>query len=385
MDMNTLIPTNTFANATFDILKMDGIEDPLINVDKLSAMDLEESYFLKTVNFLKENMSDYTKAKITLYKTISEATSDTVVLEGFSDFFSAIKSIIDKFLKWIKQLFQRFINTLNSLIESDNYLQKNKKVIDKFRSEDEFEIKGYKFTFQDNIPATDIVQDWSASLFDELGNDDAISTEMVRSANSTLNDYNDSYYDKFRGKVLGKEENISSADFAEEMFKIFRDGELDTDSITVDTGYIRLAKDRYFNYKNIISDVKRQQKRIEDAYHGVEKQLKDIISNNGKANPSQFISMLPDNVAVTQADTTALDSEGKFSGEFMTQLDIFIKNKVQQIQEISNIHALAFSVKLDAEKDCFKQDKATLYTALSKIYKNGSKRESVENINEEDK
>ena len=380
MEFDTLIPTNSFANATFDILKMDGIEDPLLSVDKLAGMDLEESYYLQTIDFLKENMSDYTNAKITLYKAISEATSDTIVLESFSDFFSSVKAIIDKFLKWIKQLFQRFINTLNSFIGSDNYLMKHKKDVDKFRAEDEFEIKGYKFTFNDNIPVTDIVQDWSASLFRELTGDHemAIGVEVVRSANNTLNEYNDSYYDKFRGKVIGKEEDISSSDFSEELFKVYRDDEIDTDTITVDTLYLRAAKDRYYNYKKTISDIKRHQKRIEDAYNEVEKQLKDIISNNGKANPSQFITMLPDGVNIKEPDKAALDNEGKLNGEFMAQLDIFVKNKVSQIQEISNIHALAFSSKLDAEKDCFKQDKATLYTALSKIYKNGAKRESMD-------
>ena len=37
------------------------------------------------------------------------------------------------------------------------------------------------------------------------------------------------------------------------------------------------------------------------------------------------------------------------------------------------IHTQAFSAKLEAAKDCFKQDKAILYKALQKIVKRSNK------------
>ena len=40
MDTFSCIPTNTTALANFDILKIDGVEDPLINADKLSDIDI---------------------------------------------------------------------------------------------------------------------------------------------------------------------------------------------------------------------------------------------------------------------------------------------------------------------------------------------------------
>ena len=62
------------------------------------------------------------------------------------------------------------------------------------------------------------------------------------------------------------------------------------------------------------------------------------------------------------------------SADLMQQIDIFVKQQVDRIQEYSNIHTLAFAAKLDAMKESAKQDKNTLYTAISKVQRTESKR-----------
>ena len=51
----------------------------------------------------------------------------------------------------------------------------------------------------------------------------------------------------------------------------------------------------------------------------------------------------------------------------VTQMEQYKKAKINQVQQMSNIHALAFGAKLDAAKDMFNQDKAVLYKALYRI------------------
>ena len=56
--MNNLFdftPTNTFSSVSFDVLKMDGVEDPLIDVNRLATMDINECYFETTVKFIIES------------------------------------------------------------------------------------------------------------------------------------------------------------------------------------------------------------------------------------------------------------------------------------------------------------------------------------------
>ena len=62
------------------------------------------------------------------------------------------------------------------------------------------------------------------------------------------------------------------------------------------------------------------------------------------------------------------------SGDLMYKLDLYTKAKVDQITEFSNIHTLAFSAKLDALKESYKQDRALLYTALLKIQRTDNAR-----------
>ena len=52
--MDNFVPTNTLASTAFDVLKMDAVDDPLINVNKLGTLDLEESYFATAVAFVNE-------------------------------------------------------------------------------------------------------------------------------------------------------------------------------------------------------------------------------------------------------------------------------------------------------------------------------------------
>lgn len=377
-DVCGFTPVNTFANATFDVLKMDTVEDPLINVNKLATMDFEESYFLMAVDFIRESMNDYTDSKIRLYKAISEATSDQVVLESFSDFFTSVKNIIDKFLKFIKSLFERFLNTLASIVNSDKYLNKHKKDLDKFKSTDEFTMMGYKYTFQDNIPSASAALEFSRNLLgDELySGTGALTVEDVKSAIQNMN--LDALYDAFRAEVIGQSsKNISASDFSEELFRVFRNDELDTEQLEIDATYVRQAKERYFGYAKEKSNVERQRKAIDQAYRNIEKQVKEIVSNNGNLNKAAFISKLPDSTNVRDIDDKNITTSGMLTAEFMTQIDIYVKAKIDMIQEYSNIHALAFSAKLDALKDSYKQDKATLYTALSKIMRTDNARKEV--------
>lgn len=377
-DVCGFTPVNTFANATFDVLKMDTVEDPLINVNKLATMDFEESYFLMAVDFIRESMNDYTDSKIRLYKAISEATSDQVVLESFSDFFTSVKNIIDKFLKFIKSLFERFLNTLASIVNSDKYLNKHKKDLDKFKSTDEFTMMGYKYTFQDNIPSASAALEFSRNLLgDELySGTGALTVEDVKSAIQNMN--LDALYDAFRAEVIGQSsKNISASDFSEELFRVFRNDKLDTEQLEIDATYVRQAKERYFGYAKEKSNVERQRKAIDQAYRNIEKQVKEIVSNNGNLNKAAFISKLPDSTNVRDIDDKNITTSGMLTAEFMTQIDIYVKAKIDMIQEYSNIHALAFSAKLDALKDSYKQDKATLYTALSKIMRTDNARKEV--------
>ena len=87
---------------------------------------------------------------------------------------------------------------------------------------------------------------------------------------------------------------------------------------------------------------------------------------------------MPDGSAITKIDKQTIDDDiGAYtmSSEVMSAFDIYVKAKVDQIQEYSNIHTMAFAAKIDALSEAYRQDKVTLYTALARIQRTDKKRE----------
>ena len=370
-----LKPTNTLAMASLDALKNEGLEDPKINsnISKLATLDLDESYMIKTINFINESNREFTDSKITLYKALSESAGEQgVILESFSDFFSKVKDIIDKFLAFMKSLFSRFITQLMSMVNSDKYIKKHKDDLRSFGPGDEFDIDGYNFTFSPGIPKVEPMMGFDSDLFKDLYNatvDGKINSTKMKSANSSIS-YTDSY-DQLRASVIGKDgTSIYAEDFAEELFKVFRDDDMSTSDITIDSSKVNESLRRFTDYKKTKSIVEKDNKEIQKKYDDLKKQVKEITKRNGDLEKTVFDTRMA-NSNITLDDSL---SGTTIPGDLLTQIDVYTKKKVDQIQEVSNIHALAFSAKLDALKCCYKQDRAILYTALSKVQRTDAKR-----------
>lgn len=365
-------PTNTMTSSSFDILKMDGIEDPLININKLATIDLEESYYEEALRFISESNVELTNAKLELYNILRESTDDTVILEGFSDFFTKIKEIIDKFLKFIKNLFSRFLANLSHLVQSDKFIKKNKDIFSKFNSDCEFDFAGYEYTFNIGVPLATAALSFNSSLFNDLtANSDGVLT--ASNVNSLVHNLNfEKEYDLFRGRVIGKGDNypIPAVDFNDELFKIYRNDSIDTEDLTVDSARVMNSYNRFIEFKETKKQVEREQKEIERTYNQIKDQVKDITRRNGDLNVQAFISRLPDNTGVIDVDKT---NDGiMMSSELMLNIDLYVKAKTEQIQQFTNIHVLAYSAKLDALQACCKQDKNMLYAAYNQILKKGA-------------
>lgn len=387
-DLYGFTPSNTMGSVTFDVLNYDGIEDPLIDTNRLATLDLEECYFKSAVDFIAESNKEFTNSKITLYNKILETTSTTVIHESFSDFFVKVKEIINKFLKFIKSLFQRFLTQLARIIGSDKYLEKHKKDFDKFKDGDKFKIDGYKYTFSDNIPVPDALVQYNFDLFDHLldfedgaPTNNMITVENISKARTDLSDRLTNYYNDFRGRVLGKEDQkIYEVDYSDALFKVFRDDSTTTEIIDIDRSTIRLVIDRYFKFNKMQEYTNKQYKAIESAYKKVEEQIKDLVKRNGDLSYKVFVDRLPagSNTRISYTADTNNDTGVAMASDVLTQLDMYVKVKTEQIQECSNIHTLAFAAKLDALKECAKQDKETLYKALSRVQRTDAKRAKEE-------
>ena len=172
-------------------------------------------------------------------------------------------------------------------------------------------------------------------------------------------------YNEFRGKVIGKDgESIYISEFSDELYKVYRNGDSDTSNITADAAFIRKCLNRFLDYAKMQKEVIHQRDAIIKAYNNVQKQVEDITKRNTDLDKQAFLSRLPVDNVITDIETTAGGT--MMAAELMTQIDVYVRAKIDQIQEYSNIHLLAFGAKLDAMKECLNQDRNVLYTALRK-------------------
>lgn len=345
-----------------------GLNSLIIENDISSIMNQtieDRSLTIYTIGYLREMNTTYREANKEMYRAIYEADNLVAVNEAFSEFFQKIKDIIKSFLKYIKSLFERFITTLHRIVNSEKYLLKKEDVLKKFNSDHEFDYDGYEFTIDPNIPVCDALVEFNSDFIkldlSKLGKDNTANKQTLKDLYKGVKDEIDGEkYDKLRGKVIGQPDKaIYQSDFSNELFELFRNGMDSTTIFTVDNAKVMECLRDMKDYKETEKNVKKTKKDLEHEYKQIEKQIDRMISTERTSGGFKVKA----NDAVVGGSDVTLDNDS------MNQLNLYVKALTNQITEMSTIHSIAFTQKLDALKDRYVQDKRILYIALSKIEK----------------
>lgn len=339
------------------------IEDT--NVATIDAMSeySNVSYFSLALRFLEESNKSYNLASKVLYKSIIESDGNLEYInESFETFFDNVKKIIDKFLKFVKSLFDRFLTALNRFVKNEKYLLKHLSELDKFKPEHEFKYSGYEYTINGQIPAINALETFSNGfLFDgETVNpaDENVADTIKQHRANLEASLRDDYYDKFRARVLNKTGIIYASTFQNDLVREYRNGDITPEERTINKHDIEIISARFKNYKETERMTKRDRDRVKNEYETIKRMVETVYRRDLSTTDHGKIT-LPD------SEETSVT----LSPAAMHEFDLFVKAKTNQVQEMSEIHLLAFSAKLDAIAECFKQDKAVLYKALDRVQK----------------
>lgn len=343
-----------------------------IDLDSITE-GFTQSYFSEALNFCLEQRREFYEANKKFYRTIVESGNDTAIIhEGFGDFFNTVKKIIDKFLDFIKRLFSKFILTMNSFVKSESYLKKCKDEFSKFNGDCNFTMDGYTFTINPDIPVVNAKASWNDNSFfvDVYDGNTSFSLTPADSKTSlkdTIKSHSDmlnraietgDWFDNFRAEVLGRTHDMIYQDeYAKELFREYRDGKETSSDMDITSTEVMEALNRFTNHDKVLSSVKKTKESVDKEYNAIKKHLDKMMSINFSGG----------NKTATINDPDGAFSSHTLTGDEITKMDLYIKAKINQIQQMSSIHTLAFSAKIDAVNDCFKQDKNLLYKALSKI------------------
>lgn len=381
-------------------------ESSTINIDNIGYMDTElknQSFVQEGYDFILEIGRDYMNAEKTFYTEVLGSYGDNeIITESFDGFFNKIKEIINKFIEWIKKVFKQFVTKINALFNNEKYIKKNQKLLNKFESQDEFEFNGYEFTNIDktNIPAANAQE----AFIDETNgkgyfnnwytkgdyNDTADPDRTLRNGETetlntaldnsltTLNDNLEDFYDAFRGKVIGKDEKIDSNDYPNELFSFFRNDENTTSNITIDATYVLEAYRRFDKYKDLVKSIEKTQKDMIKDYEALEKYLDKMIklTKSDSKNTLSFTSVGSNKYVsgqITALGVTDFSAKTVYDTSTYDKMNNYLKTQSSKVSQMCTIHTQAFTAKLEAAKDQFKQDKKILYKALQQVIKRSNK------------
>lgn len=358
---------------------INGVKEATI-FDIVAPNVVEPSYLFEATQFILEMDREFASAKKELYISITESEGNReIVHESFTEFVGKIKNIIRKFLDFIKRLFDKFITKLNGIVKSEKYLEKHKADFSKFTTDDEFDFKGYNFTI-DEVPLNiKIFKDFEQDVQNLRNTLDSITdndkTSIMKAADDAYENLMgnlDEYFWKFRGEVIGTNNTIEDSDYADELFKVFRNGDFTSETITADSAYIIKALNRTMSFDKTTKSVERDKKNLEKDYSALEKAVEKFSKMKFDDSTKNYKATL------NYGDDSSTPTTREISSEAKTKIDLFVSKKAEQIQKCANIHTMAFAAKLDALKEEYRQNKAVLYKALSKIQKILPKKEDAE-------
>ena len=407
----------------------------VIDINNIGYVDNDvqrHSFVQEGYDAILEINAFYCNVEKEFYTKVMGSYGDSnIINESFSDFFNKIKDIIKKFIEWIKKVFKEFVAKLASLVGSEKYIKKNAKLLNKFGSEDEFEFQGYKYTHiesYDGIPQAKAVDTFMATSratasatngmeylsfagnftnldngdyykfntgmdnkFDDLDETNAThkseldrrkaATEKINSDLSkridAVSDKNEDFYEEFRGIVIGKaNEKFDSREFTEELFRIFRDDSDSTSSITIDSGFVNDAYRRFDKYKDVVKAIEKNKNDMVKDYEDLEKYLDKMIKYNKDTHKLDITTSGGREYATRnlgRIDFGMTANSYIYDSSTADKMQSLLKVYSARVSQMCQIHTQAFSAKLEAAKDCFKQDKKILNKAIQQILKRSDK------------
>lgn len=358
----------------------------------IDVVSIDESYFQMGLKYINEMTNDFSNINKEFYKSILEAGEDTeIVHEAFSDFTSKIKEIINKFLNFLKSIWNKFIINMNKLVKSDKYIKNHKKDFVDFAANHEFSARVYKYTLldDDTFPQVTAYSSYANTYKNYTitpDNGTTMNAEVLlgklSTAYSSLIEDNADWYETFRGEVLGDNKSYTAKEYEQELFEKFRDGSSSPSKETIDSGWVQEALDRFLGYDKRLKAVEDLKKKLEKEYKQIKDSIKELDIYKFEDTNSLFKNIFKDFDANSSSINSLnlskdAESKDKMNKDIRIKMDSINKVRMNRIEGMCNIHALAFTKKLDAMKEAYKQDKKILYTALNKIHPISTKHESV--------
>ena len=341
---------------------------------KVFKRPINETYLFSSINALREMNNIIDEKTKKLYIQISEAESKEEENKLFAEYFYQFKSVFEEYSNRLQQMKSRMVIAIENKVETWEDLYKDDTYISCF--DKQFSYSGYNFHHvnEDDYPRLNLYKLYNKE-FDYIGQlmqDTSMSASpsaRLKIIATVCNNFAKTSGDKnwikdlVRDMVDVDEKEITRS-YSECIYNALRDKYY----INVDKGMLYTCKEALCDYEDVIdaaSDL------CDDLLHDLEKVAENV---------SSFLFRNQDNKLKIKTDTDGIiDRDYRLDTYSMNQLDLFMKNKINQIKKLLNVYSVAIGIKFDTAVDYIDQNIEIL--KMAKTYDSNKEAEDTEEPN----
>lgn len=318
---------------------------------------ISQKYLYNAMNDLEEFNHAYTESTTSLYKAILEADNREDENAIFCQYFSEIDKHIRNTINKINETTSRFIINVENIVDANKDILSNDNVINNVKPFT-YHFTKYQKINDSSFPSMNIIGifkqefDYIGQLLQDLGPaaSNQSKLKVIATVYNTMNSTKPDITRKCIEDIVGTcDDTDCMTKFPEMLYKFLK---ADAADVEITKGHLYEVKMSLNNYKSISDACVATADSLIEQLKSISNEIRNIICGNEKNKLK--IDTPTDGIRNTEYK---LDTYG------MNQVDLFLKTKINQVIQMTNIYYIALAIKLDATMDYFKQCKDILQKA----------------------
>lgn len=320
-----------------------------------------ESAMLDISYVMEDSFFDVNRNHMIALHTGLKDNNVDILEEGFKDFIDGAVTFFKKLIDKVKEFMKKVFMYINAYIgDFERFLKRHSKAL--LEKYPDFSINGYKFTINDSVPNTHVIQDMLSEYNSEINNiTNMTKADITKKRGQYMAPGN---LDKMRAKVLGQSTGISKDDYSAECKKLFRNGETEATSIQVNHDMLSEIVNGYESMKKSYTAAKKEKDKLIALLESIKgffqkgaslqyidgKQVirTDNISVNGKNNGINRDSM----------------TKSEYKTDTMVLYNTYFNFRFAYSKEISTMCVNAMTERVNALKEQLAQSKTIVRRSL---------------------
>lgn len=348
----------------FSIDRINEANNSSIPKQNVQVESKDFSFFENTLNVIMNEQIEFEVNLIQVNEGLLGKAAKHVVSKQFDKIKSLnikdiLSKILDMFVEAVQKLEEMFSVFLVSLINKNTRIKLYKNKLSNFNSSITFNKKNFDYS---NILENNTFSSYESeitkvydSFVDSLVSLNKATTpvELAKILSDIKDDskYDSEDLDIIRGKLLSKNINVSTSDFADELFKYFRNGKSEPNKKSViSSTEVKKIAETYFDNKKQESIIKRESTKLRTK----------AFSLKAKIKTANIFTYVPDNVSINMS--------------CVQDYNTIVNSKCRKIRDICDIYRLYYSAKIDALKEYNYKCRDILIEAIKEIVKEEAKK-----------